>query len=168
MISVRTGLVVAVASAALALSGCTSESTDGGRGGPSSGGSPTDTQGPSASTAQPSTGQPSAVIQSPSPGVDSKEAWGDVKLGAITVDAKSGSPTAAVTITNKSAKRSNYIVDLSITSADGETTLDATIVSAEGVDPGKTAKKTAQFGTTEKLPKNAKLAIVGVARLTPQ
>ena len=158
----RTGVVVAVAAAALALSGCTSESTDGGSAAPSSGASPTDTQGPSAST-----GQPSAVIQSPSPGVDSKEAWGDVKLGAITLDAKSGSPTADVTITNNSSKRSNYIVDLSITSADGETTLDSTIVSAEGVDPGKSAKKAAQFGTTEKLPKNAKLAIVGVARLAP-
>lgn len=168
-------LVVAVAAAALALSACTSEST---------GGKPTSTQGggnggAQASTltgsggegqagtqsATPSSTQKAAPAPAASPDVGTREALGDVKLGALSVDAKSGSPTATVTITNNSSKRSNYVIDLTITTADGNNTLDATIVSAEALEPGKTAKKAAQFRTTQKLPKDAKLTIMGIARL---
>jgi len=92
-------------------------------------------------------------------------ATGDVKLGAVKVDSKLGTPSAVVTITNHSSKRSNYIVDLSITSPDGKTAIDAAMVSAQGVDPGQTTTRAAHFKTTLRLPAGAKLTIVGVARL---
>ena len=159
MFGTRRRLVVAVATAALALSACTSAPTNSA---PTrtAGGTPTSTQG-----GNPTSTQESAGIQSATPGADSKEAWGDVKLGAITADATLESPMATVTITNHATKRSNYIVDLIITTADGQTKLDATMVSAEGLNPGQTVKREAQFMTTQKLPTDAKLTIVGVARL---
>jgi 5-hydroxyisourate hydrolase-like protein (transthyretin family) len=92
-------------------------------------------------------------------------AKGDVKLGAIRVDAKLGTPSAEVTITNHSSKTSNYIVDLSITSTDGKTQIDAAMVSAQGLAPGQTTTRSAHFKTTQKLPAGATLTIVGVARL---
>ena len=158
MFGTRTRLVVAVAAAALALSACTSGSTN--ESASAASGSQTGTQ-----EATPPSTEDAAPTQSASPDFGTKEALEDVKLGAITVDAKKGTPSAEVTIKNNSSKRSNYIIDLSITTPDGKTQLDATVVSAEGVEPGKTANATAQFGTTQELPKDAKLNIVGVSRI---
>ena len=158
MTSTRTRLVVAVATAALALSACTSETANDSA--PTVSGNQSGTQ-----EASPPSTQDAAPTQSAPPDVGTEEALEDVKLGAIRVDAKKGTPSAEVTIKNNSSKRSNYIVDLSLTTPDGKTQLDATVVSAEGVEPGKTAKKTAQFGTTQEIPEDAKLTVVGVSRI---
>ena len=72
---------------------------------------------------------------------------------------------AAVTITNHSSKRSNYIVDLGIMTSDGQTNFAATMVSAEGLKAGQTVTRAAHFTTTQELPADAKLTVVGVARL---
>lgn len=156
---VTTQSFVVLGAVAIALSACTSETTQSG---------PTSAQGATPASVQggtPTGTQEGVVTPGASPPAESKEAWGDVKLGAITVDAKRGSPTAKVTITNHSTKLSNYVVDLSITTPDGKTNIDATIVSAEGLKPGDAVKLQAQFTTTQELPKDAKLTIVGVARL---
>ena len=158
MARLTTLLASALAAAALALSGCTSAATNSGS-----------TSTGRASVIPTTTPDKPATSPSPapsmSPDLGTKEASGDVTLGAILVDPKLGALSAEVTITNHSSKRSNYIVDLSITDADGKTTLGASMVSAPGVKPGQTAKRTAQFGTTQKLPADATITIVGVARL---
>jgi hypothetical protein len=154
MFGIRTRLVVAVAAAGLVLSGCTSTSTN-----TSGAAAPKDGTSTSISPKK-------AVPASKAPqGFGTKAASGDVKLSAIRIDGKLGTPSAAVTITNHSSKLSNYVVDVSITSADGKTQLDAAMVSAERLAPGQTTKKAASFKTTQKLPKGAKLTVVGIVRL---
>ena len=176
-----TRLVIAVAAAAIALAGCTSTSPKSGvasspNGTPASTANGTTSSAPSGTASTPkgtaSSTKGTAVGKQttmPAPIVSQvgtvKAAYADVKLGAISVDPKLGTPTAVITITNHSSTRSNYIVDLSITSANGKVQLDASMVAAPGLAPGHTAKRTAKFMTTKKLPAGAKLTIVGVARL---
>ncbi len=159
MIRVQRCLVVAIAAATLAVSACTSTST---KGGPAS----TKNAGPTSShkttpTSAPKTTPAPSVSQKPV----SKEAWGDVKVSAIRVDAKLKMPVADVTITNHSSKSSNYIVGLSITAADGKTPLETAVVHTQSLAPGHAVDLAAHFRTTQQLPAGAKLTIVDVARL---
>lgn len=158
MLVTRTRLVVVSAAVALALSACTSAATGGST--VAQNGNPASTQ-----MAAPTTTQKVAQTPSAPPDFGTKEALADVKLGTLRLDAKLGTPSAEVAITNHSSKRSNYIVDLDLMSADGKTRLDAAMVSAVGLAPGETTRLTGQFMTTQKLPKGAKVSIVGIARL---
>lgn len=179
-----TRLVVAVAIAAVALAGCTSttstsELVTSPNGTPASTANGTTSSGTTSTsgatvgstpTAGSTRGVPTGKQTTvPTPIVSQvgtvKAAFADVKLGAISVDPKLNTPTAMITITNHSSTRSNYIVDLSIMSANGKVQLDASMVAAPGLAPGHTAKRKAKFMTTTKLPAGAKLTIVGVARL---
>jgi PBP1b-binding outer membrane lipoprotein LpoB len=159
MFGKRGRLAVAVAGVALVLSACTSS---GKTGGPTStsNGTPASTHSQTP-TSTPKTTPATSVSQKPV----AKEALGDVKLGAIRVDAKLKTPMADITITNHSAKSSNYIVDVSITSADGKTQIDNAVVHTQSLAPGHTADLAAHFRTNQKLPSGAKITIVGLARL---
>lgn len=157
MFDTRARLAVTIVATALALSSCSSTGTKTETTGVQSG-TPTATQ--------TTVTQRVAPAQKASPGVDSKAAFGDVKLGAIRVDAKLGTPSANVTITNHSSKRSNYIVDLSITDGASKISVDAAMVSAPGLAPGQSVTRVAHFKTTQKLPTGASLKVVGIARLT--
>jgi uncharacterized protein YceK len=180
MFGIRTRLAVSIAVAGLALSGCTSATTNAAATAGAKVGTPTAkaqkaTPGSLARQATPGSlakkATPGSLAKKTTPASKASQesgspaAVGDVKLGAIRVDAKLGTPSASVTITNHSSKLSNYIVDLSITLANGKTQLDTAMVSAPRVSPGQTVKRAAQFRTTQKLPTGAKLTIVGVARL---
>jgi hypothetical protein len=170
MFGIRTGLTVVLAAAALALSACSSTGTKGGSVGAQNGtltGTQKATGAPSASPGVDSKAAKTLPAPSAPAGVDSNAAWGDIKLGAIRIDAKHGTTSAEVTITNHSSKRSNYIVDLGIMSAGGKTRLDAAMVSAPGLAPGQTTMRTAHFMTIQKLATGATLTLVGVARLMP-
>jgi hypothetical protein len=170
MFGIRTRLAVVFAAAALALSACSSTGTKDESVG---------AQNRTLTSTQKATGAPNAspggnskaakTLPAPSApaGVDSKAAWGDIKLGAIRIDAKLGTPSAEVTITNHSSKRSNYIIDLSIKSTDGKTQFDAAMVSAQDLAPGQTTTRTAHFSIKQQLPTGATLTLVGVARLVP-
>jgi len=175
----RKRLTIVVAVAGLALSGCSSTGTKAsGAAGPKDAtsasaskttpvspksGTPTNKQ--KATPVSPKNGTQKATPAPTSQGLASRTAAGDVELGPIRIDAKLGTPSAEVTITNHSSKRSNYVVDLSIVSAGGKTQLDAAMVSTQGLAPGKSTKIPAKFKTTQKLPTGATLTVVGVARL---
>lgn len=158
MFGIRTRFTVAIAVAALALSGCTSTST-------SSGKSVATKSGIATATATTAKTQKSSPPPKASVAFGTKAAAGDVKLGVIHVDAKLGTPSAEVTIVNRSSKLSNYIIDLRITAADGKTQLDTAVVSAQRLSPGHTVKRSAHFTTKQKLPAGAKLTVIGIARL---
>jgi hypothetical protein len=167
MLCIRMHVLVVVATTGFALAGCTSTGSEDAAVRTQKGPTQASTQesapiGP-AKGALPRTQKTGLGPTSRS--VGAKDASRDVKLSAIRVDAKLGTPWAEVTLTNNTTKRSNYIVDLRITAPGGGTELDAAMVSAPGLAPGRTIKRTAQFKTTQKLPKGAKLTIVGVARL---
>ena len=160
-------LVVGAAAVSVALAGCTSDGTKSTAVGELNGTSistqmatPTSAQKPQSPSVPPDVG-----MKSVTPDVGMKEALGDVELGPIRVDGKLGTPSAEVTITNQSGKRSNYIIDLGITGADGITNIDSAMVSAQGLAPGQTAKRSVTFRPGQILPEGAKLIIVGVARL---
>ena len=170
MFGIRTRLAVVFTIAVVALSACSSTGTKGGSVGTQNGtltSTPKATAAPNASLGANSKAANTAPTPGASPGVDSKAAWGDVKLGAVRVDGKLGTPLADVTLTNHSSKASNYIVDLSIKSADGKTQFDAAMVSAQDLAPGQMTKKTAHFSIKQALPSGATLTLVGVARLVP-
>src|SRR5450631_2623160 len=99
MFGFRARLVVMAAAGGLALTSCSSTGT-------SAGGGVSHTNGTTTSA------QKAAPAPSSTPGLAAKNATGDVKFGAIRVDAKLGKPSIQVTITNHSSKRSNYIVDM--------------------------------------------------------
>jgi hypothetical protein len=167
MLRIQKRLVVAIAATGLAVSGC---SSTGPQGGPVSTQETTQATTLKAGPTDPPKGAlPKSAKTRPasaaSRGATAKDASKDVKLSPIRVDKKLGTPSAEVTLTNNTTKRSNYIVDLRITAPGGGTELDAAMVSAQGVPPGKTIKRTARFKTTQKLPKGATLTVVGVARL---
>lgn len=141
----RRGLILcAVATGFLLLAGCSST-------GKSSGGGST-TAKPRAST-------------SVSHNIGSKDASADVTVGAVTVDSTLGLPSAPVTVVNHSSKRSHYLITIALESADGKTQIDSTIVAVNDLDPGQSAKETAQFATTEKLPTGAKAVLKSVDRI---
>lgn len=111
--------------------------------------------------------QPAGTTTSAAPGVSkglgSKDASGDIKLGKP--DASNGfSIDVPVTAKNSSSKRSDYIVSLSLESADGSTQYDTATALLENVEPGQTATDTASFLKQSKLPPGAKIVIKEVQR----
>ena len=76
-------------------------------------------------------------------GLGSKDATGDVTLGAYTPDDFGGS--VAVTIKNNSEKRSNYSIDLSAESEDGKIQYGTSSVYVSNLDPGMTTIEKGQF-----------------------
>lgn len=80
-------------------------------------------------------------------GVDSVQASGankaenDVAIDTCAAD-DFGLVTADVTITNKSSKRSNYLIEMTIVDAGG-TKIGDLIASSNNVDPGQVAKEQA-------------------------
>lgn len=72
---------------------------------------------------------------------------GDVKITGCHIDPDLNFASASVTITNRSSKPSNYIVQIEFTDSHG-TRLDEGTAATNNLAPGQAAKETAQ-GTTE-------------------
>jgi hypothetical protein len=104
--------------------------------------------------------------QSPgvSRGIGSQDATGDVKLGSYTTDAiKVGH--VAVTVTNHSSKRSDYVITVALESADGHTQYDTADVYVQNLEPGQTTSQGGMFvNTSTNPPPTAKLVIQSVER----
>ena len=97
-------------------------------------------------------------------GLGSKDANADVTVGKVVVDATLGIPSAPVTVTNHSSKRSNYIIEISLETA--TTQVDSTLVAVNNLEPGQTSTQSAQFlGAIDKSPAGAKAVIKSVDRL---
>jgi hypothetical protein len=77
-------------------------------------------------------------------GLGTKDASGDVTVGAVTNDSM-GLSSAPVTVTNHSSGRSDYFITVVLDSADGTTQIDSTMVAVTNLEPGQTSPQTAQF-----------------------
>ena len=100
-----------------------------------------------------------------SKGIGANDAAADVtvvKLGDVDV---LGFRKAELKITNNSSKRSNYIIELSLESADGKTQLDTSTVTATNVDPGQsTGGNVLPFTKVKNAPADAVIKIKTVSR----
>ncbi|WP_275462088.1 hypothetical protein [Streptomyces noursei] len=103
----------------------------------------------------PATSAPSAPSRIPAPSTsassspsaapaDSADDSGkaDVKIDTCSVDGMTGWPSAKLTITNHSAGKANYIVNIEF--LDGTTRVGTAIAAENDVAPGQSAKATAQ------------------------
>lgn len=98
----------------------------------------------------------------------SKDATADVKLGKVVVDPTMLSlPTVPVIVTNHSSKRSNYLIQISLETADGKTQIDSTNVVVDNLEPGQVSHQTGQFfrAVGKTLPAGAKAVLTSVDRL---
>ncbi|SDJ41768.1 hypothetical protein SAMN05444157_3273 [Frankineae bacterium MT45] len=109
-------------------------------------------------------GAPKSSAPSIAHELGSKDASGDVTLGKTSTD-EIGYTHAAVTVTNHSSKRSNYIIELSLQSADGKTLYSSTTVPVENLEPGQASPQDAVFLTSTAVPAGAKVVIKSVDRL---
>jgi Flp pilus assembly protein TadD len=123
-----------------------------------------------ASTASSTSKAPTTKATSASVSHDlgAKDASADVVLGKVTVDPTLGLPTVPVTVTNHSSKRSNYIIEVALETADGKTQLASGFVSVDNLEPGQTSNQTASFFEAMNkgpLPAGAKPVLKSVDRL---
>ncbi|MEU4094139.1 FxLYD domain-containing protein [Streptomyces sp. NPDC026673] len=68
---------------------------------------------------------------------------GDVKIDACTVDDLIKWPSAELTITNRSSKTSNYVVQVEFVDSSG-TRISEGLAATNNLEPGRKAKETAQ------------------------
>jgi len=98
-------------------------------------------------------------------GLGSKDASADVALGGVTVDPVLKMPSLKVTVTNHSSKRSNYIIELSLETADGTRQIDTATVAVNNLEPGQSTVQTGQFTTAETLHNGSHVVVKSIDRL---
>jgi hypothetical protein len=98
-------------------------------------------------------------------GLGSQSAVGDVKIAPWKRDSALGIVTAKVTVTNHSHKRSDYIVDLTLESADGLTQFSTAPVLVSGLNPGQATVQDADFfSATSLVPADAVVRVQTIER----
>jgi hypothetical protein len=97
-----------------------------------------------------------------SQGVASQNATGDVTLGPVQAADALGIRYETVTVFNHSSKRSDYMIDVAVQSADGKTQYDTGTALINNVDPGQTASDRVMF--TNHIPAGAKIVLKTVER----
>ena len=95
-------------------------------------------------------------------GLAAQDATGDVKLGPPQAPDVLGIRYETVTVVNHSSKRSDYVIDVAVQSADGKTQYDAGTALINNVDPGQTASDKVMF--TNHIPAGAKIVLKTVER----
>lgn len=85
----------------------------------------------------------SGTAKSSAPKTKTIEHSEDVAITGCAADATTGYLAAAVTVTNKSSKTSNYIVTIAFESKDGKTQLDTGLVAVNNLDSGQSTNQTA-------------------------
>lgn len=149
----KTAAIIAGLAALAAIAGCSSS-------------------GGAASTSQ-STDAPTVVttvpsVQTPSPkvsrGLGLKDASADVTLGKLKNDGF-GLGEVGVIVTNHSSKRSNYVIDVAIESADGKDQYGTGTALVTDLDPGQRTRTTATMtGLPKHVPASAKIILKTVQR----
>lgn len=102
-----------------------------------------------------------------SQGVAAQDASHDVQVGALRVRKDFGVVTDAlvrVTVTNRSSKRSDYIITVALESANGKTQIDTADVFVQNLEPGQTKSDTGDFLSVQRVPKHYKLVLQEVER----
>jgi len=97
-----------------------------------------------------------------SQGVASQDATGDVKLGPMQAPDVLGIRYETITVLNHSSKRSDYLIDVAVQSADAKTQYDTGTALINNVDPGQTARDKVMF--TKHIPAGAKIVLKTVER----
>jgi len=128
--------------ATIALAGCASTTT-----------------GTGSTTKSKSTPTPKSTV---SKGLAAHDATGDVKVGVPKKDPDTNWYSVPVTIVNHSSKRSDYMVDLALESANGATQYDTTTVIINALEAGQTATDSGQF--FKDAPAGAKVVLKSVER----
>jgi len=95
-------------------------------------------------------------------GLAAQDATGDVKLGPPQAPDVLGIRYETVTVVNHSSKRSDYVIDVAVQSADGKTQYDTGTALINNVDPGQTASDKVMF--TNHIPAGAKIVLKTVER----
>jgi len=95
-------------------------------------------------------------------GLAAQDATGDVKLGRPQAPDVLGIRYETVTVVNHSSKRSDYVIDVAVQSADGKTQYDTGTALINNVDPGQTASDKVMF--TNHIPAGAKIVLKTVER----
>ena len=95
-------------------------------------------------------------------GVAAQDATGDVKLGPLQAPDVLGIRYETVTVVNHSSKRSDYVIDVAVQSADGKTQYDTGTALINNVDPGQTAGDKVMF--TNHIPAGGKIVLKTVER----
>ena len=97
-----------------------------------------------------------------SQGLGSQDASADV--GPVTLSAPDaiGAVYATATVTNNSSKRSDYVIDIAVTSADGATQIGTTIILVTNLEPGQRTEGKGLL--TETVPAGAVAKVTGVQR----
>jgi hypothetical protein len=103
-----------------------------------------------------STGGFSSTHTKVSQGVAARDATGDVKIGKWTQDATLGIVSAPVTITNHSHKRSMYIIEVALESANHKVQYDTGNVLVDALEAGQSTVQTVDFvSAPTRLPRTA-------------
>jgi hypothetical protein len=97
-----------------------------------------------------------------SQGVASQDAVGDVKLDPVQAPDTIGVRYEKITVVNHSSKRSDYMIEVAVQSADGKTQYDTGTTLISNVDPGQTASDQVMF--TKHIPAGAKVVLKTVER----
>jgi uncharacterized membrane protein YdfJ with MMPL/SSD domain len=109
----------------------------------------------------------SPAVASTAPKIEHKlgsaDASNDVTLGTITNETEIGFSHVDVSVTNHSSKRSNYLIELTLESADEKTQIDTATVVVDNLEPGQTSPQTGQF--TKPAPPGSKVVIKSLDRL---
>lgn len=110
----------------------------------------------------------SGTSNAPSPGVSrglgTKDASADVKIGKLKVD-QFGLGSVTIAVTNHSSKRSNYVIDVAVESADRSQQYDTGTALVDNLESGQTTRTKASFLELPKhLPSTAKVVLQTVQR----
>jgi hypothetical protein len=90
-------------------------------------------------------GASSSTSPGVSKGIGANNASGDVKIGKTTYDAQLSDTSVRVTVTNRSSKRSDYLITLALESSDGKTQLDTADLFVQNLEPGQSSPQTGDF-----------------------
>jgi ABC-type Na+ efflux pump permease subunit len=110
-----------------------------------------------------STTDTAATVAGVDNGIGSANASADVTNAVLGEPDAIGFRTVTMNVTNNSSKRSNYLIDLSIESADGTTQYDTTVALVNNLEPGQTTSADA-LSTTKDIPVGAIVTIKTVSR----
>ncbi len=98
-------------------------------------------------------------------GLGTRDASGDVTVVKLGDTDALGFKKAELKITNNSSKRSNYLIELSLESADGKTQYDTAAVTASNVEPGQTTGgNVLPFTKSKSAPADAVVKVKTVSR----
>jgi hypothetical protein len=107
---------------------------------------------------------PTVTVSGVDKGIGSADASADVTGAVLGQPDATGFRAVTLTVTNNSSKRSNYLIDLSIESANGAIQYETSFASVNNLEPGQTTTVDS-LAITKTVPVDAVVRIKTVSRL---